>query len=813
MKIFIRRFWKSETKMFFRKYLSDNEWLIREHKWDPDLHQQGSSESIFSLGNGYIGSRGVMEEIPDGSRPGTYIAGIFDKSAAKTVEIVNLPNPFDVRICANGEPVAIDKMEVVRHERILDMRKGILFRETEYRSRAGRYGYQSMRAISASDEHTAMMRVYFISYDSDVDILVKNSTDTAALNIRPEMDTMVRHYDVRWADYTNNICYVAVKTNDFGIIASYATDLTIRDDGELVGTARTAEWEDDKFTENVRFKARKGVVYSFDKIISFRSSRDLPAERIGTIARKATMNALEESRRIGFERLLDAHAAAWDERWLVADIAITSAIESECGCDSECECGSAGDCADANVGEVNRALRFNLYHLLAAGNDHDDRVSIAPKALTSEWYGGHVFWDTAIFVFPFFLFTNPATARNLLMYRYRRLDMARKNAKRQNLEGALFPWESAATGEDVTPQNWVNLKGEIIKVHTMEREHHIVGDVAYAVYQYYMATADEEFMAKYGTEIMLETARFWASRATYNEKTGRYEIRNVIGPNEYQECVDNNAYTNYLARWNLRCAIALCTNRPAGAAHRSEIDRWQKIADSITFTVHNDGMIEEFDGYFGRKDVIIKKMNDLGIPTYPKDDVPMTRVSETQLVKQADVMMLLHLFPYDFSLDVKRVNMAYYACRTTHESSLSPSIYASLYAEIKNADAAYRYFKYALYGTLGNIYGNTHHGIHAASMGGVWQATVFGFAGVRMKDGILSVNPRLPGEWGRLRFNLFWHGVKLEFDMTQTTVGISSESDGSSVSSGDYAIPVEICGEIHELAGNGSEVIAYDNDN
>ncbi|CAD6494515.1 MAG: Glycosyl hydrolase family 65 central catalytic domain protein [Candidatus Argoarchaeum ethanivorans] len=774
--------------MFFRKYLSDDEWLIRECKWDPDPHKQGSSESIFSLGNGYVGSRGVMEEIPDGSRPGTYIAGIFDKSAAKTVEIVNLPNPIDFQIYANGEPVAIDKMDVVRHERILDMKKGLLFRETKYRSQVGLYRYQSMRAISASDEHTAMMRVCFVSYDSNVDILVKNSTDTAALNIRPEMDTMVRHYDIRWADYTNNICYVAVKTNDSGIIASYATDLSIWGDGELVCAARTAEWEDGKFTENVRFKARKGVIYSFDKLISLCSSRDLPEEGI----RDATINTLEQSRCIGFECLLETHAAVWDRRWLTADITIAPAGET----------GGANE----SVRDVNRAMRFNLYHLLAVGNEHDDQASIAPKALTSEWYGGHVLWDTTIFVFPFFLFTNPVIARNLLMYRYHRLDIARKNAKSQDLEGALFPWESAATGEDVTPKNWVNLKGELIKVHTMEREQHIVGDVAYAVYHYYMATADEEFMARYGTEIMLETARFWASRVTYSEETGRYEIRNVIGPNEYQECVDNNAYTNYLARWNLRCAISLCTNRPAGAAHGLEIDRWQKIADGITFTVLNDGMIEEFDGYFGREDVIITKMNNLGIPTYPQDDVPMTRVAETQLVKQADVMMLLHLFPHDFSLDVKRANMTYYERRTTHESSLSPSIHASLYAEIGNADEAYHYFRYALYGTIGNVYGNTHNGIHAGSMGGVWQATIFGFAGVRMKDGILSVNPRLPGEWGRLRFNLFWHGTKLEFNITHTEVEISSES------SRDFVIPVVICGEIHELAGNGPEVIEYGND-
>ena len=773
----------------FSKYISGDEWLIRERGWDPD--QQAVCESVFSLGNGYLGSRGVLEEIPDGSSPGTYIAGIFDRSAAETTEIVNLPSPIDFQIYADGEKVAINQMDVTCHERILDMKKGLLVRRTGYRSRKyGQYEYRSLRAFSAADEHIALMRVYFTAMESDVDILIKNSIDASVLNVRQEMGTAVKHYMALETDQTDDIHYLSVKTNDSGYMVAYATDLFIRGDDKIVdGIVRTSEFVNDKFTENIRFKAEKGVVYSFEKIISLYTSREVPPEDI----RDVTEKTLTQSRNTGFDGLLAAHIDSWHEKWSVADIVVD------------------GD-------DINKALRFNLYHLLIAGSEHDDQVSIAPKALTSSQYNGHFFWDTELFVLPFFVFTNPDIARNLLMYRYHRLDEARRNARTMHFPGALFPWESADTGEEVTPGTWVNRVGAIVDVHTMEREHHIDGDVAYAVYQYHRATADDEFMLRYGAEIILETARFWAGRVVYNDKTGRYDIKDVIGPNEYQECVSNNAYTNYLARWNLRCAALLYTEFLGEYPEirktlcekinlkPSEIDAWQRIADKIAFAVHEDGMIEEFAGYFKKRDVTIDKWNDHGMPIFPEEvPLPPERVCETQLVKQADVVMLLHLFHEDFLPDVKKMNLDYYERRTTHESSLSPCISAIVCTDVGDPDRAYRYFKCALYGDLLDNYGNTRNGIHAASLGGVWQAVVFGFAGVRMKGEILAINPRLPELWERLGFNLYWHGFKLNFDISRSTMDISFRSDR------DITLAVEVCGRLYEVSGNSTKMIRYGN--
>ena len=799
--------------------LADDEWLIRERGFDPD--RQAGSESVFSLGNGYLGSRGVLEEMPAGSSQGTYVAGIFDKSEAETVEIVNLPGPVGFRLYADGEPVAIDQMEVTGHERVLDMKHGTLVRRTSYQSKkSGLHEYRSLRAFSAADEHIMLMRVYFVALGSDVDILVKSSIDASTLNIRKEMSTEVAHYSVVKADHTDGVGYLAVELNDSGCTVAYATDLSVQsgdsdgdeddeadvdaDIGDVdVDALRTSEFADGKLTESVRFKARKGTVYTFKKIVSMYTSRDVPPEDTRNI-RDITVDALKQSLNTGFDGMLAAHTGVWDEMWSAADVVID------------------GD------HDAMKALRFNLYHLMIAGSRSDDQVSIAPKALTSSWYNGHFFWDTELFVLPFFTFTYPGIARNLLMYRYYRLDEARENARSQNLPGALFPWESAETGKEVTPKTWVNPEGTIIDVHTMEREHHITGDVAYAVYQYYRATADTGFLLNYGAEIILETARFWAGRVVYNDTSGKYEIKDVIGPNEYQECVDNNAYTNYLARWNLQCGILLYTEILRGYPDerrtlcekidlkQSEIDEWRKIADNIEFTVLDDGMIEEFSGYFEKLDVTIEKWNERGMPVFP-DAVPLERAYETQLVKQADVVLLLHLFNEDFPSDVRKINLDYYDRRTTHESSLSPSIYSILCTEAGDVDRAYKYLKYALYGDLSDNYGNVKHGIHAASLGGVWQAVIFGFAGVRMKSRgggetgeILNVNPRLPKNWERLRLNLCWQGSILEFDITAGGVGVffrSASDDG-----GDGAgvtLPIEVRGRLYEVPGNERTVIRY----
>ncbi|MCK4812216.1 MAG: glycoside hydrolase family 65 protein, partial [Methanosarcinales archaeon] len=277
--------------------------------------------------------------------------------------------------------------------------------------------------------------------------------------------------------------------------------------------------------------------------------------------------------------------------------------------------------------------------------------------------------------------------------------------------------------------------------------------------------------------------------------------------------------------WNLRCGVLLYAEILGRypdkrkilcekiGLKQSEIDEWQKIADNIEFTVLEDDMIEEFSGYFDKLDVTIEKWNERGMPIFP-DAVPLERAHESQLVKQADVVLLLHLFNEDFPDDVKTVNLDYYDRRTTHESSLSPSIYAILCTEAGDVDRAYKYLKYALYGDLYDNYGNVKHGIHAASLGGVWQAVVFGFAGVRMKSRgggeageILTVNPRLPENWERLRFNLCWQGFKLEFDILTGGVGVFFESTGDG--SVDATLPIEVRGRLYEISGNKMTVIKY----
>jgi kojibiose phosphorylase len=452
--------------------------------------------------------------------------------------------------------------------------------------------------------------------------------------------------------------------------------------------------------------------------------------------------------------LFKAHVKAWDKRWQYSDVK----IEGE---DSQ-----------------QKILRFNLYHLLIAASPRDIDASIAAKTLSGEWYKGHVFWDTEVFILPFFICTQPETAKNLLLYRYRRLKQAKKGAKAQGYKGALWPWESAASGRDETPQTWVNFDGTVIPVYNSKREHHIAGDVIYGVSLYYQATSDKDFMLQYGAEMIFETARFWASRVTYNYKKDRYEIKEIIGPNEFQECVNNNSYTNALAKWTLKYAVELYShfqnNHPRKLKFitkkmelkREEVAAWKEIADKIVFLISANGLIEEFEGYFQKKDVTIREWDNNDMPVWP-DEVNLAEVKNTQLVKQADVILLLQLFSDEFSTRVKEINYNYYALRTTHKSSLSLSSYAIIALELGETKRADKYFKQVVKTDFSDIYGNTELGIHAAALGGVWQIIGYGFAGIKIKDGMLKVRPVLPDNWKRLNFRLWFKQALIEFDISK----------------------------------------------
>jgi len=469
------------------------------------------------------------------------------------------------------------------------------------------------------------------------------------------------------------------------------------------------------------------------------------------------------------------HADAWDKRWQSADIEIE------------------GDPA------AQKALRFAMYHLLIAAPPRDLDVSIAPKALSGEWYQGHVFWDTEIFMLPFFIYTHPRLARDLLMYRARRLQQARECAVDQHYGGALWPWESADSGREETPETWVNFDGTVLPVYNAKREHHIASDIVYGIYLYHQHTGDDDFMVRYGSEMVFETARFWASRVVYDETSGSYEIKLVIGPNEFQEGVDNNSYTNGMTRWALRYACELydgLRERHPGRLSAisdkmgltaEEVDTWKEIAERIVFLMGSDGLIEEFEGYFDRRNVTISERDENGMPVWPSD-VVLAEVKETQLIKQADVILLLYLLSDDFSLDAKRINFDYYEPRTTHMSSLSITSYAILAAELGDREKAHRYLHHAANSDLENIHGNTDLGIHAAELGGAWQIAVRGFAGVRVRDGVLSINPALPESWQSMRLRIWFRGSLIE-------LVVADESTQATMVKGEKAADVEIQGQ------------------
>ena len=733
-------------KSRFKKYLSSEDWLIRESGWG-DSRKLGVTESIFTLGNGYLGSRGIYEEIPDGTEPGTYIAGIYDSAASMVPELVNAPNPIDFRIVVEGEKLDVGRMNVLENERTLDLKKGFILRRTVFSDTRGRrFLYESLRFFSMRDHHIGAMQVYFKSLDKPARIIVQDTVDDSVTNIGSLLEGRKRHTQLVDVSSAGDVNCLSVKTFTRKIWISYASFLAIqRGTGQGTGT----------LNKIFNMSVKKGETVCFTKIFSIRTSKHTSQAML----KKTAIEDVNRAKNVRFKHLLERHIERFGDLWESAEIKIE------------------GDKAAL------KALRFNIYHLIISGKEKDD-VSIGARTLSGNGYRGHVFWDTEIFILPFFIYSYPEIAKSLLMYRFNRLDRARKIAADMGYKGALFPWESADLGIDTTPPYAKDLDGSIIEIHTGSMEHHIVSDVAYGVSHYYEATGDKDFMLKCGLEMMLETARFWASRVAYNKRDKVYEINNVIGPDEFHEKVDNSVFTNEMARWNLLRAVELYEifvrerpNRVAALAKKirlksGELDSWPKIAGNIIrLHVNSKGIIEEFDGYFKKRDIVPKKFNHFFMPTLPAD-ISVKDVGKTTLVKQADVVMLLYLLQERFVHSEKKRNYLYYVKRTLHKSSLSPSIYSIMASNVGDRARAYLYFLFSLYADLKNTHGNTKEGIHAASLGGTWQAFVMGFAGFGIIDGMPSFEPRLPGHWRRVEFCLKWKGNDLNLKVSSNKIKI-----------------------------------------
>jgi kojibiose phosphorylase len=765
----------------------DTDWTITWNGFAP--LRERDLESLMTIGNGYLGARGSLEEVGPSSRPATLIAGVFSATAetGNMPELAAAPDWLIVRVWVEGESLSLGAGEILSHQRTLDMRRGALTREWVHRTPNGRVTRVAfLRFASLADRHTLGLRALVTpeNYGGRIRVESMIASGIASDLMNPKGDP--RAFEHRQLEplaskaIAGGGAALAMRAKGRGVQivmgarASFNCDTRGGDgsNSQVDGFSREVETEATRVAEIFEWDAQPGRRYRIDKIVSVWTSRDLGTQTPGRQAREAeggganapasavvndellsrAVRRLNDAAAKGFDSLLASSAALWEERWRAAELMVEGDKEAQ------------------------REARFAIYHLMIAGNPEDERASVSARTLSGEAYHGHVFWDTEIFMLPFYAFTHPPTARALLMYRYWTLPAARAKARAFGYRGAMYPWESADTGEEVTPTEVALPTGQVIKILTGLEEQHISADVPYAVWQYWRVTGDDEFMRAAGAEVLLECARFWASRVEEGSD-GRFHIRRVIGPDEYHETVDDNAFTNVMAQWTLERADdvadwmtgaypdawrTLCLRLSFDDAERAA---WRQIAERMyTGFDEETGLIEQFAGFFKLAEVDLKAFEPR---TAPMDILlGRERAQASQVVKQADVLMLFQLLPDRYPREVIERNFRYYEPRTGHGSSLSPATHALIAARLGDLDTAHRYFHKAAEIDLGLSVGAAAGGVHAAAFGGMWQAAVLGFAGMRLRDEQLAFDPHMPEERKRLQISLVYRGRRLRVVIT-----------------------------------------------
>ncbi|MCX7904042.1 MAG: glycoside hydrolase family 65 protein [Caloramator sp.] len=731
-------------------------WHISLNKYD--CKQNRKYETIFTLANGYRGFRGTQDFSKKGEC-GNFIAGIFDKNDAQVTEIVNCQNPLVLNIYFDSEAVDIDNSEVLEYERTLNMQEGVLYSKYTLKLPSGRIvNVQVERFVSRNNVHRWAEKYVITPVNFSSKMFVENIIDGTVTNSSLDPYYKTKHFEVVGLyDLKPGIALKTVTIDNKIEIVEASTLFHLNTHGNIFTNRKFG-----KFGEIAReiYEAfvKEGREYTLVKYGVTYTSRDTKDD-ILALAKEE----LSEYIREGYDFEKDKHVEYWKKLWDDIDIQIK------------------GD------DPAQRGLRFNLFQLSSSAYDGDERVSIAAKALHGEGYKGHVFWDTEIFMLPFFIYTNPKVARTLLMYRYNTLDGARKNAALNGYKGAQFPWESADDGTEVTPKWGFDYDGNPVRIWTGDEEFHINADIAFAVWEYYRATQDREFLDNYGTEIILDTAKFWSSRLEYNKEKNRYEINKVIGPDEFHEHVNNNVYTNYLAKWNMKKALEIVEilkkENPVLLSKLCiklglsdlDFDEWQRKLQLIYIPMAKDGkLIEQFEGYFDLADIPITEYDENGMPKWP--DLKGHKLHDTQLIKQADVVMLMLLLGDEFDLESKKINYEYYEKRTMHKSSLSPSMYSIMGLVVGDTHNSYKYFMKTVYTDLEDNQGNAAFGLHAASTGGSWQSAVFGFGGFSVdKEEIPNFNPWIPEVWSELNYKINWRGSRIKVSVNKDTVKLSSD--------------------------------------
>lgn len=755
-----------------------NSWCIVQDVMD--VAREGFYESLFSLGNGYMGVRGFHEDdtqkLPH--ERSQFIAGIFDYIDSGITDMVNTPNYLHTKFMVDGEPFDINQGKVLDYKSILDMKRGTLTRTILWENNLGQITkVEKERFISLHHLHLACLRYTLTPINYSGELVIETGIDGSVRNSPINDDQMkVNNKTIKLltkvdakANQGSGYLEMLTQTRKEVVAESYEVK-SLTNQEHIV--ENTGIQEDCYVGSRYVIDGHEGRAYTFEKYISVYTSRDGVEE-----LKETTLRLSEEAGRIGYTELLRQHELAWAKKWHIADI---------------------------QIGEnqrIQQAIRYNIFQLIQTNAEHDHRVSIGARGIMHGRYKGCYFWDTEIFMLPFFLYTNPEAAKNLLLYRYHTLEGARENAKAMNLKGIKYPWMSSADGREQC-ESWDTGSCEI----------HINADIPYAIDHYYQVTGDVDFILNYGAEIYMETARYWSSRFSYDEKKDIYNMLFVKGPNEYGGVTLNNTYTSFMALHNIQLAMEAISllkehNQWEAFANKldfeyGELDQWQDILDKAVIHYDEEKQLYiEDQHFFDLEPVSLEDFKDGETPLYKK--ICFDRLQRYRVLKQADVIQLMTLFPKAFTMEEKLVAWETYEPITLHDSTLSFGTHALFAATLGLDQVAWDYFEKSVVLDIEDVMHNTDtEGIHSASLGISWQAIIFGFAGLVLEDGELSMYPRMPKQWGKTQFNVVYRNnilhVSIMEDVAKVTLSKESPLDQMDIKIWDQLLSLEK-GKIKQL--------------
>lgn len=792
-------------------------WKLTYNRFDPET--ENLREALCTLGNGYLGTRGATPETA-ATRvhyPGTYIAGVYNALTTEVAgqlivneDFVNCPNWLMLNYRLEDGPWFNRlKVKILSWKMELNMKKGMLSRRLRWQDDQGRITLvENHRIVSMADPHLCAMRCTITPENYNGKITIRSGIDGLIVNAGVERYKQLnsKHLEsCAHGSFGKDGVFLQVQTNQSRIQMTEALrTIVFCGEKKLAPRMRIFLHGRERIFQEFTLDVQRGQKYTIEKLVSIYTSRDhgvadncaLAQERVSMVAR--------------FDSIYNPHQAKWKALWKRMDIEVD------------------GD------DFVQMALRLHAFHLLQTASPYNEDIDagLPARGLHGEAYRGHVFWDE-LYSFPFYNLRVPEITRALLMYRYRRLNAAKENARQHGYRGAMFPWQSASTGEETTQIIHLNPLSGTWGEDYSSLQRHVSIAVAYNILVYYNTSGDRDFLERYGMEMLLEISRFWSSITQYNKETKRYEIDGVMGPDEFHEKypgadkggIKNNAYTNVMVVWLMKQALKLTDTFSQEDLEalmvktnifEEEIARWKDITRKMTVLIDKNGIIHQFEGYMDLEELDwegykVKYENVDRVDRILKaeglspDDYKVAKQADTVLLfyvlNEKELEEVFHGLGYPFDKEMMRKNYDYYVQRTSHGSTLSRVVHAYVAETLGHEEDARKYLREALESDVYDIQGGTtQEGIHVGVMGGSIGLFLKCFVGLSTGDNRISINPKLPKEWTRIRFHVRYRDIWFNTTITKNKITVLAEPLRKTSLQSSTAIPVEINNKTYEIS-------------